>query len=31
MQTSLVSVYLTNDGRVLAGAVPVSALVAAAK
>ncbi|MGL3198585.1 MULTISPECIES: LolA family protein [Curtobacterium] len=31
LQTSLVSVYLTNDGRVLAGAVPVSALVAAAK
>ena len=31
VQTSLVSVYLTDDGRVLAGAVPVSALVAAAK
>ncbi|MDM7887845.1 sigma-E factor regulatory protein RseB domain-containing protein [Curtobacterium sp. RHCJP20] len=31
LQTSLVSVYLTDDGRVLAGAVPVSALVAAAK
>lgn len=31
VQTSLVSVYLTEDGRVLAGAVPVSALVAAAK
>ncbi|WP_242088622.1 outer membrane lipoprotein carrier protein LolA [Curtobacterium sp. DN_7.5] len=31
VQTSLVSVYLTADGRVLAGAVPVSALVAAAK
>lgn len=31
VQTSLVSVYLTGDGRVLAGAVPVSALVAAAK
>ncbi|MFS0731263.1 outer membrane lipoprotein carrier protein LolA [Curtobacterium sp. 1P10AnD] len=31
VQTSLVSVYLTSDGRVLAGAVPVSALVAAAK
>ncbi|WFR66822.1 sigma-E factor regulatory protein RseB domain-containing protein [Curtobacterium flaccumfaciens] len=31
VQTSLVSVYLTDDGRVLAGSVPVSALVAAAK
>jgi outer membrane lipoprotein-sorting protein len=31
VQTSLVSVYLTDDGRVLAGAVPVSALVAAAE
>ncbi|WP_144714820.1 sigma-E factor regulatory protein RseB domain-containing protein [Curtobacterium pusillum] len=31
VQTTLVSVYLTDDGRVLAGAVPVSALVAAAK
>ena len=31
VQTSLVSVYLTDDGRVLAGAVPVSALAAAAK
>jgi hypothetical protein len=31
VQTSLVSVYLTDDGRVLAGAVPVSSLVAAAK
>ncbi|KQS14603.1 hypothetical protein ASG04_01765 [Curtobacterium sp. Leaf183] len=31
IQTSLVSVYLTDDGRVLAGAVPVSSLVAAAK
>ncbi|PZF64890.1 DUF2092 domain-containing protein [Curtobacterium sp. MCPF17_047] len=31
VQTSLVSVYLTDDGRVLAGAVPVTALVAAAK
>lgn len=31
VQTALVSVYLTDDGRVLAGAVPVSALVAAAK
>jgi outer membrane lipoprotein-sorting protein len=31
LQTSLVSVYLTDDGRVLAGAVPVSALVAAAE
>ncbi|MGN8051209.1 LolA family protein [Curtobacterium sp. 22159] len=31
VQTSLVSVYLTDDGRVLVGAVPVSALVAAAK
>lgn len=31
LQTSLVSVYLTDDGRVYAGAVPVSALVAAAK
>ena len=31
LQTSLVSVYLTDDGRVLAGAVPVSSLVAAAK
>ncbi|WIB25640.1 DUF2092 domain-containing protein [Curtobacterium sp. MCSS17_015] len=31
VQTSLVSVYLTDDGRVLAGAVPVAALVAAAK
>jgi outer membrane lipoprotein-sorting protein len=31
VQTSLVSVYLTDDGRVLAGAVPVSALVDAAK
>ncbi|MDN4649171.1 LolA family protein [Curtobacterium sp. PsM8] len=31
VQASLVSVYLTDDGRVLAGAVPVSALVAAAK
>jgi len=31
LQTSLVSVYLTDDGRVLAGAVPVSALVDAAK
>ncbi|PZF58759.1 DUF2092 domain-containing protein [Curtobacterium sp. MCSS17_008] len=31
VQTSLVSVYLTDDGRVLAGAVPASALVAAAK
>ena len=30
VQTSLVSVYLTDDGRVLTGAVPVSALVAAA-
>lgn len=29
--TSLVSVLLTSDGRVLAGAVPVSALVAAAR
>jgi outer membrane lipoprotein-sorting protein len=31
VQTSLVSVYLTDDGRVLAGAVPVATLVAAAK
>ncbi|QWS33924.1 LolA family protein [Curtobacterium aetherium] len=31
VQTSLVSVYLTDDGRVLAGAVPVAALVAAAE
>lgn len=31
VQTSLVSVYLTDDGRVLVGAVPVSSLVAAAK
>jgi outer membrane lipoprotein-sorting protein len=31
VQTSLVSVYLSDDGRVLAGAVPVAALVAAAK
>lgn len=31
VQTSLVSVYLTDDGRLLAGAVPVSALVAAAE
>ncbi|MBF4613375.1 LolA family protein [Curtobacterium sp. VKM Ac-1376] len=31
VQTSLVSVYLTDDGRVLAGAVPVASLVAAAK
>ncbi|ROP65398.1 outer-membrane lipoprotein carrier protein LolA [Curtobacterium sp. PhB115] len=31
VQTSLVSVYLTDDGRVFAGAVPVSSLVAAAK
>jgi len=31
VQTSLVSVYLADDGRVLAGAVPVSVLVAAAK
>ncbi|NII41884.1 outer membrane lipoprotein-sorting protein [Curtobacterium flaccumfaciens] len=31
VQTTLVSVYLTDDGRVLAGAVPVSTLVAAAK
>ncbi len=31
VQTSLVSVYLTDDGRVYAGAVPVSALVAAAR
>ncbi|MFJ4221115.1 outer membrane lipoprotein carrier protein LolA [Curtobacterium luteum] len=31
VQTSLVSVYLTDDGRVFAGAVPVSALVAAAQ
>ncbi|MFJ3383743.1 MULTISPECIES: outer membrane lipoprotein carrier protein LolA [unclassified Curtobacterium] len=31
IQTSLVSVYLTDDGRVIAGAVPVSSLVAAAK
>lgn len=31
LQTSLVSVYLTDDGRVFAGAVPVSSLVAAAK
>ncbi len=31
LQTSLVSVLLTSDGRVLAGAVPVSALVAAAR
>jgi outer membrane lipoprotein-sorting protein len=31
LQTSLVSVYLTDDGRVLAGAVPVATLVAAAK
>ncbi|WP_144763154.1 sigma-E factor regulatory protein RseB domain-containing protein [Curtobacterium sp. 9128] len=31
IQTSLVSVYLTDDGRVLVGAVPVSSLVAAAK
>lgn len=31
VQTSLVSVYLTDDGRILAGAVPVSALVAASK
>ncbi|MCA5922085.1 LolA family protein [Curtobacterium oceanosedimentum] len=31
VQTALVSVYLTDDGRVLAGAVPVSSLVAAAK
>ncbi|PZE85212.1 DUF2092 domain-containing protein [Curtobacterium sp. MCBD17_032] len=30
VQTSLVSVYLTDDGRVLAGAVPVATLVAAA-
>ncbi|WIB35472.1 hypothetical protein [Curtobacterium sp. MCJR17_043] len=31
LQTSLVSVYLADDGRVLAGAVPVATLVAAAK
>ncbi|MGN7191273.1 sigma-E factor regulatory protein RseB domain-containing protein [Curtobacterium sp. MCBA15_004] len=31
VQTKLVSVYLTDDGRVFAGAVPVSTLVAAAK
>lgn len=31
VQTSLVSVYLTDDGRVFAGAVPVSTLVAAAE
>ncbi|MCS5492387.1 LolA family protein [Curtobacterium flaccumfaciens] len=31
VQTSLVSVYLTDDGRVLAGAVPVASLVDAAK
>jgi outer membrane lipoprotein-sorting protein len=31
LETSLVSVYLTDDGRVLAGAVPVADLVAAAK
>lgn len=31
LQTALVSVYLTDDGRVLAGAVPVSSLVAAAR
>ncbi|MCS6555258.1 LolA family protein [Curtobacterium flaccumfaciens] len=31
VQTSLVSVYLTDDGRVLAGAVPVTSLVDAAK
>jgi outer membrane lipoprotein-sorting protein len=30
VQTALVSVYLTDDGRVLAGAVPVDALVRAA-
>jgi outer membrane lipoprotein-sorting protein len=30
VQTSLVSVYLADDGRVLVGAVPVSTLVAAA-
>lgn len=31
LQTSLVSILLTNDGRVLAGAVPVWALQAAAR
>jgi outer membrane lipoprotein-sorting protein len=31
LQTSLVSVYIADDGRVLAGAVPVADLVAAAK
>lgn len=31
LQTSLISVFLTNDGRVLAGAVPVSSLEAAAR
>ncbi|WNY34947.1 hypothetical protein Q9Q99_07810 [Curtobacterium flaccumfaciens] len=31
VQTSLVSVYLTDDGRVFAGAVPVASLVDAAK
>jgi hypothetical protein len=31
LQTSLVSVLFTDDGRVLAGAVPVAALEAAAQ
>jgi outer membrane lipoprotein-sorting protein len=31
LQTSLVSVLLTNDGRILAGAVPVQSLESAAK
>jgi outer membrane lipoprotein-sorting protein len=31
LHTSLVSVYLTDDGRVFAGAVPVATLVAAAE
>ncbi len=31
LQTALVSVLLTDDGRVLAGAVPVDVLVAAGR
>jgi hypothetical protein len=31
ISTSLVSVFIASDGRVFAGAVPVSALTAAAK